>query len=608
VLSFLLSLKNKNAYLEKHHYINYHEDKNIIPLIISYMKETQNLPEKEILIGIANYFNICQEKFKEKHIKLDFNKDNLLPLVELTRLLDKEKFIYSENLSFIDDLWLSNEKLDSLLKNIKYIKNLNLNDENIFQIDDMNLNLHDKLYFLFEPFESRHLEFKQSFYTVSLEWSLFDMKKNIRILENLSDKIVDISGFGFDTNKFVNREKIEESYFTKKFPNGLENLTSFSSLLSPFNNLNSIIFKHVKNLKGLILEKPEDKITITNFLNNHSTIEKLEIEFKRNFNFRNIYLPNLIKLKVTADFKFFNYDTLNNFPKLECFYIDDPNSKFYQEEKFFKIKSLFSHRTRLGFTEKDFNFLTFLIKNKLKNNKQFKNCCIEANDVIEIIKFFNFMNFHQFKKLVDSIKTIVLSKSCDNDVILENKIIKNLFSNLHCIKIPNENYLPLLLCTKTLDKLEINQIKNFNCDKFNFLKDKKISEIIIKQDLLNGEETFLKFISDHPENFKQLKILKISRIYPNNYNIDKYLTIFESLLKMNLFIFCINLKCAQNEVLMNKFKMIEGVKEYSDVFDYYMNNPDLSYDDSIDSDSIMGYADDRYVSDLSYEDDYMSDF
>jgi hypothetical protein len=53
VLAFALSLKNKNSYLEKHYFINYLRDKNIIPIIISYMKGIQNLPEQEILIGIG---------------------------------------------------------------------------------------------------------------------------------------------------------------------------------------------------------------------------------------------------------------------------------------------------------------------------------------------------------------------------------------------------------------------------------------------------------------------------------------------------------------------------------------------------------------------------
>jgi hypothetical protein len=122
VLAFALSLKNKNSYLEKHYFINYLRDKNIIPIIISYMKGIQNLPEQEILIGIANYFKICQEKFKEKNLKLNFD-DNPTIMIALTKLLDKEKFIYSAIFEeILNEEEYLNEKLESLLNNLKFIK------------------------------------------------------------------------------------------------------------------------------------------------------------------------------------------------------------------------------------------------------------------------------------------------------------------------------------------------------------------------------------------------------------------------------------------------------------------------------------------------------
>jgi hypothetical protein len=230
-----LSLKNKNSYLKKHHYINYQEDTNIIHLIISYLDRTENLTKNEILLGIANYFKICREKFKEKHIKLDFNRDNILQMVELTRLLDKEKFIYS---FFIDsNKMLTNDSIDEnlelLLTNIKFIKCDEYDEydfgKNIYKIEynEDKMSIQEIKEFLYAPYESKNLELQKCFYSTSHRWDRFNIQENIEILQKINKTLYEIIEFnGSGNNLFENNSKKIDKKILEKFPDGLENLTT----------------------------------------------------------------------------------------------------------------------------------------------------------------------------------------------------------------------------------------------------------------------------------------------------------------------------------------------------------------------------------------------
>jgi hypothetical protein len=341
---------------------------------------------------------------------------------------------------------------------------------------------------LINPYEHKNFEVKQRFLKISLLWKSISVKDNLTILEKFNSKIHEITEFhGFESKFFSDEEKIEENILTEKFPNGLENLNSISLLNCPSKNINSIIFKNVKILKGLKLYNHEDKQTFIEFLSNHPALEELKIDIYGDFKFEKLGLPNLKKLKLSTDIKFFIYKTLIKFPKLECFYLQNANL-YDEEKKIFKIKGLFSHVTSSRLCKKDFKILSFLIKNKQNNNSYMKNCYLEANNVKEIKKFFNFLQNRQFQRLTNSIKSIVVSGSTDNEVNPVNKKLVNVFSNLHFIKIPSENYLPLLSLTKTLDKVEIEEIGNYDCNNFDYLKDKKISEIIINEDCYDSDQ------------------------------------------------------------------------------------------------------------------------
>jgi hypothetical protein len=401
------------------------------------------------------------------------------------------------------------------------------------------------------------------------------------------------------------------------FPDGLRNLNSFFFLSSISKvNSNSLIFKNIKVLKKLIIMSEHTKI-ITNFLNDHPQIEELKMIIQGQFNFTDLFLPNLKKLKILAEFRFYNYNTLVNFPKLDCFYITDSSTDELQEKKFIKIKGLFSYATRLGFTVEDYNFVTFLIKNKFKNNSQIENCYIESNDIEEIIKFINFISVCRFGKLIEKIQSIILTKNDSKDVLSDSIFIKNLFSNLRCIKIPSENYLPLLLYTKTLDKLEMAVVKKYDPSKFNYTTGKNISAITIKKDIMKAEESFLKFIADNLRKFNQLKILNISEeseyVYSilelPYYDVTKFNSIFSRLYIMKLAFFNIYVnsesKSKGADALIKKLKVIPGVRDFSyvDNVPLYLNYSDDSFDleyhdrlilDRFNYNIMEDYADDMY--------------
>jgi hypothetical protein len=624
VLALALSLKTKNNYLVEDYYINYLYEYNIIPIIIRNFIEVKNLKSEEddIIVGLANYFNICREKFKENEIRLNFLDDDLSVMVELTRLLDKEKFVYAlEYNDYLFDIFTEARKINSLLNNLKFVKNLNLDKKNIYQIEDLkHLSLNEKINFLSKPY--KFMEYKNCFISHHLDLYNTEEVNPIEVFEKLNDKISGLICLGDDINltknKNISKDEHEE-IFKKKIPDGLKNLNSFFDLSSISKvNTNSLIFKNIKVLKNLII-MPEHKQVITNFLNDHPEIEELKIIIEGKFNFTNLFLPNLKKLKISAEFRFYNYNTLVNFPKLDCFYITDSSRHELEEEKFIKIKGLFSYATKLGFTVEDYNFVTFLIKNKFKNNSQIKNCYIKSNDVEEIIKFINFIYVCQFEKLIEKIQSIVLTKNDSKDELSDSIIIKNLFSNLRCIKIPSENYLPLLLYTKTLDKLEIAEIKKYDPRKFNYTIGKKISDFFIKKDIMKPEETFLKFIAENMKKFNQLKILNISGGSEHGYSISeftyydvtKFNSIFNRLSKMKLAFFNIHVisesKSQAADALFKKLKVIPGVREFS-----YVDNVPLylNYcDDSFDSDYHDRHIFDRYnynIMEDIYDDMYES--
>jgi hypothetical protein len=131
----------------------------------------------------------------------------------LTRLLDKEKFVYAvEYNELLFDIFTEARKKNSLLNNLKFGKNLNLDKKNIYQIEDLkHLSLNEKINFLSEPY--KFMEYKNCFISHHLDLYNTEEVNPIEVLEKLNDKI---SGLICEDINLIKNKKIQK-IISKKF-------------------------------------------------------------------------------------------------------------------------------------------------------------------------------------------------------------------------------------------------------------------------------------------------------------------------------------------------------------------------------------------------------